>query len=386
MPIVPADRPGAPTWLLIAGGGTGGHVYPGLTIADALVQHGRQRSSIHWLGSRIGVETDLVPAAGYSLTTLPGRGLNGRRIDLANLKAAFGLIRAAVAGAAEVRRRRPAVVLSLGGYAAFGGIAGAVLWRIPLVVAEQNAVASLTNRLAGRFARACAVAFGGTDLPRAVLTGNPVRPDVVAAREIALDPGRRAVVRAELGVDDDQILVAVMSGSLGSRVVNRAVIGMVERLGDRDDLAVRHVIGRRDWQTDHAPAPTGLPAGGLTYQALEYEDRPDRLLAAADLFIGRAGASTVAELAVVGVPSILVPLPIAPRDAQRRNAEPFVQAGAARVLDDVDCTAQRVADLVTELTGDPGQLATMASAARALGHPDAAARVVALLDEYASRD
>ena len=378
---MPAEA--GPIWLLVAGGGTGGHVYPGLTIVDAAIERDHPPSTIHWMGSRIGVETELVPAAGLTLTALPGRGLNDRRPNLANLKAVVGLLRAGVSGVFEVRRRRPAVVLSLGGFAAFAGIAGAVLWRVPLVVAEQNAVASLTNRLAGRFARACAVSFEDTDLPRAVLTGNPVRAEVVAAAEVARDPQSRAVARSDLGVAEGQTLIAVMSGSLGSRVVNQAVIGMVERLGERSDVAVRHVIGRRDWQTDHAPAPEGIDPGSSVYRAVEYEDRPDRLLAAADLFIGRAGASTVAELAVVGVASILVPLPIAPRDAQRRNAEPFVRAGAAQVLDDQDCTPERLAALVAELVDEPQQLASMADAARSLGRPDAAARVVDLLEEHA---
>jgi UDP-N-acetylglucosamine--N-acetylmuramyl-(pentapeptide) pyrophosphoryl-undecaprenol N-acetylglucosamine transferase len=371
------------TWLVIAGGGTGGHVVPGLTVAHELVARGHDPATIHWMGSEIGMEVDAVPTAGFGLTALPGRGLNSRRIDLANLKAAFGLVRAGFAGVREVRRRHPAAVLSLGGFAAFAGIAGAVITRCPLVVAEQNAVASLANRLAGRFARVCAVSFEGTDLPRSVVTGNPVRTSIVDAGAVAADPRRRAAARAALGVGASQVLVVAMSGSLGSRTVNQAVIGMAGRLADRGDLVVHHVIGRRDWQTPHAPSPAVAPDAAITYRPVEYEDRPDQVLAAADLFIGRSGASTVAELAVVGVPAILVPLPIAPRDAQARNAEPFVRAGAARVLSDAECTHDRLAEVVAELVGSPDQLSSMAVAMRALGRPDAARRVADLIEEHA---
>src|SRR5690606_31281827 len=207
------------------------------------------------------------------------------------------------------------------GYAAVPGVVGAMLWRVPVVVTEQNARASLANRLAGRVARACAVPSAVTDLPRKVVTGNPVRPSIVQAAEVAADPGQRAAARERLGVAPDALVVLVQSGSLGARSVNRATAAFVESAADRGDLHVHHVVGRRDWGTEHAPAPRLGEGTALVYEAVEYEERTDEWMSVADLFVGRAGASTVAELAVVGVPSILVPLPIAPRDAQRANAE-----------------------------------------------------------------
>jgi UDP-N-acetylglucosamine--N-acetylmuramyl-(pentapeptide) pyrophosphoryl-undecaprenol N-acetylglucosamine transferase len=378
---MPAEPPA--TWIVIAGGGTAGHVLPGLSIARALVAGGHHRDEIHFLGSGRGVEVDLVPDAGFGLTVLPGRGLNSRRIDFANLRASIGLVRAAMRGIGVIRHHRPAVVLSLGGYAAVAGIIGAVVARVPLVVTEQNAKGSLANRLAGRFAKACAVPFEGTDLPRAVVTGNPVRPEIVNAARVAADPSQRSALRSEMGIGDDQRLVAVMSGSLGARSVNRAAIEMTERLAHRDDLIVHHVIGRRDWNTEHAPAPALPPGAGVDYRPVEYESAADRLLAAADLLVGRAGGSTVAELAVVGVPSVLVPLPIAPRDAQFHNAESLVRAGAARRLADADCTGDTLTGLVAELLDDPATLPAMATAARSVGHPDAAEAVAALCEEHA---
>lgn len=373
----------ASTWIVIAGGGTAGHVLPGLSVARALVDDGRDPQEIHFIGASRGVETTLVPEAGFPLTVLPGRGLNSRRPTPANLLAAIGLIRAAVSGVRVVRRLRPAVVLSLGGYASVAGIVAAVLWRIPLVVTEQNARGSLANRLAGRFARACAVPFPETDLPRAVVTGNPVRPDIVVAAEAAADPVRRSALRAELDIPADATVIAVMSGSLGARSVNRAVIDMVPLLGGRDGLVVHHVIGRRDWGTEHAPGVMRSSELAVDYRPVEYEDRADRLLAVADLFIGRAGGSTVSELAVVGVPAILVPLPIAPRDAQFHNAQALVDAGAAVRILDAECTGERLAALVGELLDEPGRLDAMAVGARSTGYPDAAERVAALCREHA---
>jgi UDP-N-acetylglucosamine:LPS N-acetylglucosamine transferase len=378
---MPADLPppGATgAWCVIAGGGTGGHVLPGLAVARELVLRGHDPASIRFLGSERGPDVDLVTAAGFAVTALPGRGIQ-RRLTTENLGAAAALARGVWRGIGEVRRARPAVLLCLGGYASVAGTVGAVLARVPIVVTEQNARASLANRLAARVATASAVPVAGTDLPRAVVTGNPVRPEIVAARDVAAETARRA-----LGIPGDRTLVVAMSGSLGARTVNRAVIGAVERLAHRGDLAVRHVIGRRDWGTEHAPPPALGPDAAVWYQAVEYEDRSDLLLAAADLFVGRAGG-TVAELTTVGVPAILVPLPSAPADHQTANAAALVDAGAARLLPDARCDGAGLADLVTELVDEPGRLRAMAAAAAGLGHPDAAARVADLLEEHARR-
>ena len=163
------------TYALVAGGGTAGHVLPGLAVARALVDRGHDSSSIHFVGSDRGLERSLVPDAGFAVTLLPGRGIQ-RRLTLENIAAAWGLLRAVAKGISIVRRRRPKVVLVLGGYASIACTVGAVIWRIPIVVMEQNARAGAANRLAGRFAKACAVPFAETDLPRSVLTGKPVFP------------------------------------------------------------------------------------------------------------------------------------------------------------------------------------------------------------------
>lgn len=376
-------EPSSPVWCVVAGGGTAGHVLPGLAVCAALEARGHPPGSLHVIGSARGAETSLVPAAGISLTTLPGRGLNARRVDLANLKAAWDIVRGVVQGVGVVRRLRPSVVLALGGYAAVPGVVGAMLWRVPVVVTEQNARASLANRLAGRVARACAVPTEGTDLPRAVVTGNPVRPEIVSAGEVAADAGRRRALRDRLGVEPDRRLVLVQSGSLGARSVNLATIAMVERLAARHDLHVHHVVGRRDWGTEHAPPPRLPDGAGITYVPVEYEEHTDDLMAAADLFVGRAGASTVAELAVVGLGAVLVPLPVAPRDAQRANAMMLADVDAAIVVDDDALDGDSLTELVVDLVDSDGRLTQMAESARSIGRPGAADAVAALCEEHA---
>jgi len=346
-------------------------------VAQALVERGHAPSTIHFVGSARGLERTLVPEAGFDVTLLPGRGIQ-RRLTSENLGAIWGLLRAIVKGVGLVRRRRPQVVLVLGGYASVACTLGAVLWRVPIVVMEQNARAGAANRLAGRFAKACAVPFNETDLPRSILTGNPVRPEVLA---VDRDRDRRSA-RAELGVDPDRVLVAVVTGSLGARRVNDAVLDAVVRWSTRSDVSIRHVIGSRDWESVQARLPE--PAG-LDYVAARYEDHMETVLAAADLLIGRAGGTTVAELAEVGLAGVLVPLPQAPRDHQTANASALVRAGAARLIPDQELSGERLVAEVEPLLDDPDRLRRMGVAAHTLAQPAAADAVAELVERHAKR-
>lgn len=377
-----------PTWAIVAGGGTAGHVLPGLAVARELVRRGRDASSILFVGAERGIESRLVPEAGFEVELLPGRGIE-RRLSVQNVVALWGLTTALWRAVRLVHRRRPAVVLALGGFASAACALAALLWRVPLVVAEQNARAGAANRLVARLARACAVPFDETDLPKAVVTGNPVRDEVLA---VAADRDVLAA-RSELGLPEDRTVVVVFAGSLGSRRINEAVYGAVGRWAHRDDLAIHHVIGTRDWEDRPAVArdldeprdgPDG-PAVGLVYQPIRYQDRMDLVLGAADLAVCRAGGTTVAELAVVGVPAVLVPLPIATRDHQTANAGPLVRSGAAVLIPDGELDVDRLVAEVEALVGDPSRLAEMAVAARGLGRPDAAGAVADLVESTARR-
>lgn len=352
---------------------------PAIAIGRALVERGHPEAEILFVGARRGIEARLVPAAGFQIVLLPGRGI-ARRLAIENVGAIAGLLTAFLRAIVLVGRRRPAVVVSLGGFAAAPASFAAVLWRIPLVLAEQNAIPTSTHRMLARFARASAVSFPGTPLPRPTVTGNPVREEFLSV-DFSADGRRRA--REALGLPEDRILLLVTSGSLGSRRINQAVAGLAERWRERDDVAIRHVVGERDWdqfRSDGWRREAGAGEGGLVYQTIEYENQMPLAMAAADLVVGRAGG-TCAELGIAGRAAILVPLPIAPYDHQTFNARAFVDVGAAVLVPDGDLTVDRLEAEVAPLIADPAQLAAMGDRARQLGYPDAAARVAVLVEE-----
>ena len=368
------------TWAVIAGGGTGGHVVPGLAIASEMVARGAAPRQVHFIGSRRGLERRLVPAAGFPLTALPGRGIQ-RRVTPANLTAALGLIVAVVRALVIVGRLRPAVLVGLGGYASVPGVLAAVVWRVPIVVAEQNAVPSAANRLAGRFARAAAVPFPDTDLPNATWTGNPVRAEIAGLERTG--PAREAAC-ARLALDPDRRVVAAFGGSLGARRINEAVLGTCAAWRHRGDLAVRHIAGERDHDDLAARRPVD-GADPLQYQLVGFEDDMVSVYAAAEVVVCRAGASSGAEIAVVGIPSVLIPLPGAPGDHQTANARRLADANAAVMIPDAELDPDRLRAELETLLADPDRLASMAAAARTLGRPDAASAVVDLVEAHARR-
>lgn len=370
------------TRVLIAGGGTAGHLVPGLAVAAALVDAGVPADEIHFVGSDRGVEAEMVPAAGYGLDEVPSRGVE-RKLSPAALKAGFGLLAAARRGISIVGRHKPGVVVSLGGHAALPGVVGAVVRRRPLVLMEQNVKAGGVNRLLARFAEASAVSFPGTDLRRAHVTGNPLRADLVAAAQARRGPDGDAVrddARRQLGLPLDRTVILVTTGSLGSQRVNEAVLALAARWSARGDLAIRHVTGRRDHE---AIAAAVGPPGPLHYDVVPYEDRMPVALAAADVAITRAGAGTCTELAAFGVPAIMVPLPIATRDHQLANASVLADAGGAIVVRDADLDVDRLDAELAPLLADTDRLGTMATAMASEARLDAAARAAEVILEVA---
>jgi UDP-N-acetylglucosamine--N-acetylmuramyl-(pentapeptide) pyrophosphoryl-undecaprenol N-acetylglucosamine transferase len=363
---------------LVAGGGTAGHVQPAIAIAKALVDAGHKQTAIELVGSERGIEARLVPEAGFELTLLPGRGIE-RKLSWQNVKSLGSLVVAFRRAWRLVGDRRPQVVVSVGGYASVPCALAAVVRRVPIVVAEQNAAPGAANRLVSRFAKACAVSFPDTPLPRAVVTGNPVRPEV-----LAIDRARDAAgARAKLDIEPGRRVVLIFGGSLGALRINRAALDAVRRWAGRGDLHVRHVIGSRDWAELTAPGSPLPPGAPLRYQALEYDDDMPTALAAADLVVCRSGASTSFELLAAGLPSILVPSPFVTADHQTANARHVERAGAAVVVPDAELDGRRLAFEVDTLLGDPRRLAHMAGAARAAARPRAAAEIAALVEEHA---
>ncbi|HUQ39929.1 MAG TPA: UDP-N-acetylglucosamine--N-acetylmuramyl-(pentapeptide) pyrophosphoryl-undecaprenol N-acetylglucosamine transferase [Acidimicrobiales bacterium] len=367
------------TWAVIAGGGTAGHAVPAVAVGQALVRRGHAPGTIHFLGSTRGPEGAMARDAGFSATLLPGRGLNERRMTAANLRAAGGLSTAMAMAVTILARRRPRVVLSVGGFAALPGAMAAGTLRLPLVLAESNIVPGDANRLAARFASASAVQFEGTPLPHAVVTGNPVRDAILA---VDRTPEGREQARRSLGLPADATVVAAFGGSLGSRRINHAVYGLVEQWAGRAGVAVRHAVGHRDWAADEPARPAPAP-GGVVYQAVEYEHRMPELLAAADVMVCRAGGSTLAELGIAGLPAILVPLPIATADHQMANARAVERLAAAAVVPDAELDADRLARELEPLVADAARRGAMGTAMAGFGHPDAADRVAELMELHA---
>lgn len=384
--MTPPSPASTPCFAVIAGGGTAGHVSPGLAIARAFVARGHDAGSLRWIGSHRGLEARLVPEAGFHLDGLGGRGIRrslAPRAILANIGAALGLAGAFVKAFVLLRRYRPRVVLVLGGYASLACVVSAAILRIPMVVTEQNARAGASNRIAARFAKACAVPFPGTDLPNAIVTGNPVRDLILDVDRVA----QRDEARVALDLPAGAVVVGVFSGSLGSTRINDAIATIAARWKDRADVAIRHVTGTRDFDAIErrrlAEVVADEEGAALCYQVVAYEERVDLLLAAADVMVSRAGGNAVAELAQVGIASVLVPLPIATRDHQTANAAAFVTVGAAVLVPDPELDADRLEAELLALVDDPERMSAMGRAAHTLARPDAADRVAGLLEDHA---
>jgi len=381
---------GPTRFALVAGGGTAGHVQPAMAVARALARtHGP--GSVELVGSRRGLERTLLSESGLPVTLLPGRGIKRRlspRALVDNVLAVAALVLAAGEAVVLVTRRRPRVVVTVGGYASVPVGLAAALVGVPVVVVNVDAVPGAANRLLSRLARASAVAWPATALVRAVVTGAPLRPEVESAA--AAEPPRPAtdpLARAALGVPPGRRLVAVVGGSLGARRINEAAVALAHRWAGRPDVALYHVVGRRDFPWAQAQRDEGADGepDGLWYRQVEYEAHMEQVLRAADVLVGRAGGMTVAEVAAVGTPALFVPLPGAPRDHQRANARVLVDAGAALVVRDEDCDAARLDAELGALLAEPARLEAMAKAALDLGRPAATEAVAGLVEGSARR-
>jgi UDP-N-acetylglucosamine--N-acetylmuramyl-(pentapeptide) pyrophosphoryl-undecaprenol N-acetylglucosamine transferase len=345
--------------VMILAGGTGGHIFPGLAVAEALRARG---VPVVWLGSRTGLENRLVPAADLTLDTIDVSALRGKgRLALAG--APLRLMRAVWQALRIVQRRRPRSVLSLGGFAAGPGGLAAWLLRRPLLVHEQNRVPGLTNRTLAHLARRvlCGFpdAFGGRFAAETV--GNPVRPGISAVAP----PAQRFDAR------DATRRILVLGGSQGARALNAAVPTALAALGGELPYEVRHQCGERHReQAAHAYAAAGVAA-----QIENFIGDMAQAYAWADLVICRSGALTIAELCAAGVGAVLVPFPHAVDDHQTRNAEFLVAHGGARLLREGDGLAVELEALLRQLLPARAGLLAMANAARGQARIDAAQRV-----------
>jgi UDP-N-acetylglucosamine:LPS N-acetylglucosamine transferase len=342
---------------VVTGGGTAGHVLPALAVAEALVAGGREPSDIHYMGARRGIETKLLEDTPFAHSFFDVVGLQ-REISRRNIGFVPKMVRARRAAIDEFAMLRPRVVVSVGGYASMPAVLAARHTRVPIVVVSYDRFPGRASKLTARWAAASAVAFPDSPLPRATLTGAPVRRAV-----LDVDRERdRGPARAALGLPDDRFVIAVMGGSQGSAVLNSATAAMVSARRDDTALAIRHAVGERFM----ADAPTSLDGGdGVIYQPVAYEDRMPLVYAAADVVVGRGGASTVHEVAVTGIPAILVPWAASAEDHQSANVGWLADQGGAITLPETQIA--RLDEAIDDLRNDPGARERMSQLARAAG-------------------
>lgn len=357
--------------IVLAGGGTAGHIEPAMAVADALIALD-PALRITALGTARGLESRLVPDRGYPLRLVSAvplpRSLNADLVRLPwRVRSAVGQCRTVLDDA------RADVVVGFGGYVAVPAYLAA--WRggrrsrpVPVVVHEANARAGLANRIGARIARRVLAAVPGSGLVRAEVVGMPLRASITGLDRVAL----REQARRHFGFDSDATVLLVFGGSQGAVSINRAVSAAAADLAAAG-VSVLHVHGPKN--TLELPSPR---AGDPPYVALGYLDRMDLAYAAADLAICRAGAMTVAEVSAVGLPAVYVPLPIG-NGEQRLNALPVVAAGGGVLVSDADLTPTYVATEVARLAGDSTRLATMTAAAAGVGHRDAAQRIAEIV-------
>lgn len=331
---------------IVTGGGTSGHVLPALAVAEGLVARGHEPSTVHYWGCDRGIETRLLPDTPFPHRFFDVIGFQ-RSLSRRNVGFLPKLYRARRAAIAAMRAAPPKVVVSVGGYASMPGVLAARTLEVPVVVVSYDLLPGRASRLAARHAAACAVAFPDSPLPRATLTGAPVRQAI-----LDVDRDRdRDEARVALGLPVDRFVVAVMGGSQGSGVLNEAVASWLSDVEADRGLAIRHAVGDR-FLAGASAARDGRD--GVIYQPVGYEDRMPLVYAAADVLVGRGGAGTVHEVAATGTPSILVPWSGAAEDHQRLNVEWLSDADAAILLPESEVAS--LGTVIAGLRGDPDRL------------------------------
>lgn len=350
-----------PLRVVIAGGGTGGHLYPGIAVARELLRRSPE-SVVTFAGTARGIESRVLPREGFALDLLRSAGLKGTSIA-ARLRGAALLPLSGVDAWRIVSRRSPEVVIGVGGFSSGPVVLVAALRGIPTMLLEQNAVPGVTNRALARVVQAAAVAFEPTAAyfgRRGFVAGNPVRPEFLAL-------GAPAVRTA----GPPRILI--FGGSQGAHAINVAMVEAAPKLAaSRGRVAITHQTGERDLEL----VRDGYRRAGLEARVEPFLFHMDREMTTADLVVCRAGATTIAELTAAGRPAIFIPLPTAADDHQRRNAEALAAVGAAEVIEQEDLTGDSIASRILALANDPDRRRAMSAAARRLARLDAAQAIV----------
>lgn len=367
--------------VLIAAGGTGGHIYPGITIAQELHLH---QAQLLFVGTKKGLEAEIVPRYGFDFASVNARYIK-RSMSLSIFSALGTAMRGVVDARAIIRGFQPDVVVGMGGYVSGPVLLAATMMRIPTLIHEQNAFAGVTNRVLARLVSKIALGYAEAarffPAGKVVVTGNPVRRDFWA---VSRAEGRQAY---SLTADKKMLLVA--PGSQGARRINQAMIDAAPVFHARGDLQVLHMTGRSQYaevcteMIKHGAQ--GTPSGNSchfgNYLVVPYIHDMPYAYAAADLLVGRGGALSAAEITVQGLPAILIPYPHAAENHQLFNAQVLEKHGAARVLLDQDVTGESLSRLVLEMLDNPAQLALMRQKSKKLGQPEATRKIMKLILE-----
>lgn len=354
--------------VIISGGGTGGHIYPALTIARAIAA--MEETEFLYVGSRRGLENTLIPKENIPFVTLDVRGLE-RKISVRNLLTLGKTVAGLVAAKKIIRKFNPHVVIGTGGFVCGPVLLAACLSGIPTLIQEQNVIPGVTNTILSHFVSRIALGYEAAATrfhtkSKLVYTGNPVRREVLT---VTKEEGRRI-----LGLDARRFTLVAAGGSRGARSINTAMIMVHEYFKNMDDIQIIHVTGEDEYARVAAALP-GIDADGRYGRGswiVPYLYTMPAALAAADLAVYRAGAVGLAELTVRGVPAILIPYPYAAEDHQRYNAQNLVMHGAAKMILDKMLNGKELLEEIVRLKEDKAALAAMAAAGRALGKPQAA--------------
>ena len=351
--------------VVIAGGGTGGHLYPGIAIAREILAR-RPAAVVTFAGTARGIEAKVVPREGFQLDVLRSAGLKGR----SGVAAVRGLALLPLGFADAWRiisRRQPQLVIGVGGYSSGPVVMAAALRGIPTLLAEQNAVPGLTNRLLSRVVSAAAVTFDSTVSffgRRGFVAGNPVRPEFFAAAA--------ADAEAAASSPDRKARVLIFGGSQGAHAINVAMVAAAPRLAADGGVDITHQTGERDVEL----VRNGYRDAGLPARVEPFLFAMDREMKRADVVVSRAGATTIAELTAAGRAAILIPLPTATDDHQKKNAQVLAEAGAAELIEQKDLGGAMLAERVLALARDSVRRQAIADAARRFARPDAAKVIV----------
>lgn len=369
------------TFAVIAGGGTSGHVLPAIAIAEALADSGVDLARIYYTGAKRGVETELVPPIGIRHSFFNVVGLQ-RSFSIASLKSNLmfvpKLMRARREAVKLFAAERPQVVVSVGGYASLPAVLAARKLSIPIVVVSYDRIPGRSSKLTSRFAQATAVAFPSSDLPRAVISGAPVRR-VIRNVDRRL---HREDARCRLGISSESFFIGVIGGSLGSLMLNTAVGEFVKQFQNDAHMAVRHVVGPRFMKSYSSPIVDTEAA--ITYQVVAYEENMADIYAGVDLLIGRGGAGTIADVITTGVPAILIPWKDAADDHQTANVRYLSDNGAAILVDEANVTST-LAKVIVNLRAHPEELELISHKAFEMGAVNRRGKIAEVIKDVANR-